>query len=743
MQRQMKIKPWSWSFVIMFMVLFSCADNMEEHYAKPSFLAGNAWEDLDGRGDYTVFLSGVEKAGFKNLVNGRGLVNVMAPNDAAFSAYFLKNEFYSSIDEMPEDELKKLIGYHLLFDDYNKSDYAHFNPYGSGSEVPNEMGLFYKHRTNAKNPITTATVTNGLTVFDVSVVHKELYLPVFSQYMFDTKGIDAKSNYEYFYPNSTWTDDALGFNVSEATVLDYEITTDNGFIYLIDRVLEPLETIHQSLKNKGNYSDFLSMYDRFSKFWLDAEATKKYGNGVDLFVHQHGALPMIASEWPYNGEGFLLDYENLPALSRDAFNVFVPDNATFQTFFQDYWADNYESLEDVDLLSVLYLLYNHVYEGSIVFPDEILAGEIQTYLGTSILFNPETDVDFGQVCANGAYYGMNKVLVPDMFNSITGPVYRDPAYQMFLYMVAMTQSYLPLSSEAIDYTIFYPTDSAMIKAGYYDLEMRFNDPNPEVFGDESVQILDGLWTDMGTGQMQKYVDSHVATELLTEVGGTKVYKSINTYSYIYVKNNAVASNRMYNEDIGFTPITPITPKSGDWTNGSCYNTDTVILVEDKSFKYEITSADETPYLRDYEEFSKLLTQAGLLSLAAPFDFILSGSNYMLFIPSNETILNAPAGTFPTEADSLAEYLKYYFVSVADNDLSDYAFPGANIQGTFSTFQNKFVVDELPSQLKVIDNGTELTLSNVAGGQTAKVISDLPNVYGDCAVYIIDALIQPE
>ena len=79
-------------------------------------------------------------------------------------------------------------------------------------------------------------------------------MPVFSHHIFASKGIDAKKNYEFFYPNSTWTGDN-GFNVSNASVKEYQIITNNGYIYNVDRVLEPLETIYDVLKKKSDYSN--------------------------------------------------------------------------------------------------------------------------------------------------------------------------------------------------------------------------------------------------------------------------------------------------------------------------------------------------------------------------------------------------------------------------------------------------------------------------------------------------------
>lgn len=737
MQSQMKIKSWMWPLAIVFMVLLSCKDRMEEHYAPPSYLAGSAWEDLTKRGDYTIFLAGVEKVGYKKLVDGRGLVNVMAPNDEAFTTY-LQSKGYGSIDEMPMNELTKLITFHLLSEPSNKSDYAHYNPYGNENEFPpNEMGMFYKHQTNARVPISTETYNDPNaepSEVEVKVFHGQLLLPIFSQYFFDNKQIDAASNYEYFYPNSTWTSDPEGFNVSEAEVSEYEIITDNGFVYLIDKVLEPLETIYSELEGEGEYSGFLNLYDRFLQYEYDDVATEQYGAGEDLYRRVYIDLPNIAAEWPVSDF-----YASIPQIKGEAYSVFVPDNNTLEQFFQSYWAAYYSSLSEVADLPVMWLLNNHVGGGSVLFPQEIREGRYVTEQGTPIIFDPDQDVSVKKMCTNGAYYGMNKVLVPGVFNSVVGPAFQDPEYRMFLHMVAYADLSSVLSSDAVDYTMFIPSDSAMIASGYYDLPMQYYDPDPTTFGDESIQLLDGTWGDMGTNAMENYVNSHIGIERLSNVNGTDVYKSRIAYSYIYAKGNTVASNIMYNEDSPFAGMRPI---PGDWTNGIAYDVDTAILSEQKVFKLMIGSADEVPALENYKEFAHLLESAGLLPLNNPLDFLLD--KYMVFVPSNEAILNAPDGTIPTDPAELAAYLKYYFVNVPASQLSDYVFPGAGIQGTFETYQDYNPTDTIPiANVTVIDNGSNLTLTNSIGSQTATVTSELPKVYGDCAVYVIDKLIQPE
>ncbi|MDA3879109.1 MAG: fasciclin domain-containing protein [Prolixibacteraceae bacterium] len=707
----------------------SCEKEMEKYYETPDWLKGNAYELLQSEGNYTIFLEAIELAGFSELVGGKGIITVMAPSDEAFSK-FLSEKGYGLVSDIPDDELKKIVGYHLVYYSFNKEQFANYQPNGSGMENPLEKGLYYKHRTKALNPVTTET--DPVTEEEVKVIHKELFLPVLSENFFNTKQIDAKSNYEYFFEGSTWTGADGGFNVASASVDEYALVTDNGYLYKIDRVLEPLETIHKSLRNKGNYSDFLSMYDRFSNFWYDEDATTNYGGGDSLYVHMHSGLPRIASEWPYNGEGTLPDYANLAALAKDAFSVFVPDNDALSGFFDKYWATYYPSIDSVYFLQVGYLLDNHVYSEGLAFPEEIQNNTIKTTYGTPVSFDTDADVTISQICANGAYYGLSDVQVPAMFKNVTSPAFQSPEYRMFLFMMARSGMVLPLTGKSINYTVFYPSDEVIKSSGYYDLDIQYYDPNPKKYQDDVIRILDGTWVELSTGAMRGFIDDHTATDVLTEVSGVKIYKTRTSLNYLYAKDDSIASTRMFNEETGFVSMSRL---GKQWENGETFNVDTLLLRNKIPFKAEISSADEYAYLSEFEEFSKLLMRAGFLPINNPLDFILE--NFMVFIPSNEAILNAPEGVIPENAQELAEYLKYYFVPMSANFLSDYLFPGTGFSGELKTYQKQGLES---SVFEIADQQDGLHI--VSPGGTAKVLSSIPKVYSDGAAYLIDGLIQP-
>lgn len=84
----------STSLILGFMIMFaflSCENsNMLDHYEVPDWLKGSAWEVLEDRGNYSIFLEGVESAGYKPLMGGKSILTVMAPDDDAFKAYLSK-----------------------------------------------------------------------------------------------------------------------------------------------------------------------------------------------------------------------------------------------------------------------------------------------------------------------------------------------------------------------------------------------------------------------------------------------------------------------------------------------------------------------------------------------------------------------------------------------------------------------------------------------------------------------------
>ncbi|UCS94982.1 fasciclin domain-containing protein [Echinicola marina] len=715
-------------------LLFACREvGWEEHYERPEWLKGNAWELLEDRGGFSIFLEAVEIAGYRSLVEGKGIITVLAPSDEAFEAY-LNEKGLSSVSELSAAELKKLVGFHLVYYAFNKERFANYRPEGQSVEKPAMAGLYYKHRTKSRD--TVSVEQDMVAGKERTIFHKERFVPVFSHYLFISKDIDATSNYEYFYPESSWTG-AGGFNISNASVEEYALPTDNGYVYIVDKVIEPLETVHAELKEKSNYSDFISIYDRFTSYWYDDETSKEYAEvGDSLYIKSHLGLPEIASEWSYNGGGGLQDYANLAALSSDAYNVFAPNNQAIQQFFNQFWVPYYSSLDEVPFLPLQVLLYNHVYSGSIVFPGEVERGDIKSTFGNIIQFDPVTDVEDRGIGVNGVYYGLNEVIVPGLFEGVTGPMLQNPKYNMFLHMVYGSGTLQALMGDALKFTVFAPSDEVILNTIYGGSEIFWNEGNPLKFGDEAVEVenSEGIRVPVSTGAMKAFVQNHIVTDEITEIAGTKVYRTRNPFSYLYISDDGVASSNTYN----LGEFTAAENVGGNWTNGKVYEVDRSLIREEGSFKYIVASASSgTSSVQEFSEFSKLLSQADLVEPNKEFEFLF-GDNYMLFAPTNEAILRAKEeGKIPTDKDELEDYLRYYFVPISPNSINDYAFPGMGVSGDFLTSQEN---GNSYGQLTLVDNGSSLQVKSTLG-EMANVVSTFPKIYVDGAIYQIDKVLS--
>jgi uncharacterized surface protein with fasciclin (FAS1) repeats len=724
-----KITP----FLVCFLFLLtSCETEFDKYYATPDWLKGNAWQVLEQKGNYKLFLSAVERTSFKDLVQGKGIITVMAPTDSAFQAYLTKNNF-ATVNDIPLSKLNKLIGFHLLFYSFNKEAFLDYKP--NGIESTNSIkGMYYKFRTKSRDSISVELdITTGKYY---KVIHNDRFLPVFSFNFFNSFGLDAKANYEFFYPNSTWTG-TNGFNVSEASVNEYALVTDNGYVYSINKVLEPLETIYTNLKSDANYSQFLSAYERFASYTYDATSTTDYGNGDSLFIKGYNdVLPPISSEWPVSS------YQFLASLSSGAYNVFAPDNTTIQAFFKKYWAAYYSDISKVNFEPMLAFLQNHVYLGILLFPQQIEGGAIKSTDGTPIIFNRSV-VQKKNICSNGSIYGLSQAIIPPMFQKVTAPMYCDPKYNLILDMMK-NSAYIPtLISNSTSFKIFYPSDNMILNNSSLDGKlMYFINSNTLKYGAQGIQIDgDNGPTAMSINQKKTFAGSHIATEKISSRGTESVYRTLLPYNYLYIKDNKIYSSYLFNLGVD-TKIPTFTKLTGDWDNGDAYSLDgesaSALVPETGQFKNVITS---TSCPTDYTYFKAVINSSGLPATTPPFSF-LQGERFIVLIPNQDAILAGyKSNKIPTTpADKVASFLKPYFINVDTSNLLDYPFPGAGVQGTLYSFGRK--TNGSVVTFTLVDRGSELVIIDAKGNE-AKVLNYFPRIYADGAAYLIDKLLEIE
>lgn len=741
----------------------SCSDIADDdHYAAPSWLKGNAWQVLEGEGRYTSFLHAIELTGFKPIVNGQTILTVMAPDDTAWQEY-LQGQGYASVDDMWQQapaQLKKAVGYHLMYYAYDWQKLVNFRPNegdGATAEARQQnAGLWYKHRTRSQDPMEQVRGRLNGQDTTVTVYHYERFLPVLSNRFFETQGLDAKTNYEYFFPQSQWSVAGDGFQVANASVTDQAATvTDNGYLYHVSQVVRPLETIYQTLRQRANYSDFVSLYDQYAEF---TPANTETSDNVGRPVYQvgHGALPNIAWEWPTS------NFLSMSQLSSQGYTIFAPSNEAIDRFFQGYWTKErgYASLQDLDpLITRYFIMQSFANTTSICFPEQIRKGLVQTAFGTTITINPD-EVDDRLMCENGVAYGMNEMDAPAIFSSVVGPAFCDTTYQCFLYTLDKSDLVLSLASDKMQFVTLVPSNEQYrLNEPTMRLNQTTQGKNLEVYSD-----VDGNYANMGQAQARSIVNMHTAANVSQLAAqGTQVVETNTAFNYWYVVDGQITTNARFNEQLNpayqgtpFVGFHEVLNSGQPWSNGRAYAYDATDLFAEQGgdgLEHLLSVGNDKNY--EYYLFSQLLQKAGLVSQGTLPSLASQGNRLVVFVPTNEA-LRQHMGSIPgagslkvaddytlsgnvssSNKTLLANYLRRYFVSSLMNTFTTYPYPGSQMNGTFMAMSGE--------RVQIAESGGQLSYA-LQGGTPVAVSQKyhaLPFAFSDGCMHFVDGILLSE
>lgn len=757
--------------------LSSCADDIanSEHYKTPDWLKGNAYEVMQKEGKYTTFLKGIDLTGNTGIVAGKSILTVAAPDDDAFAA-FLQKKGCSSIEQLYERDpqyVSNLIGMHLMYYAFDWQKMVNFRP-ADGDAATEEQrnvgaGYYYKHRTHSQDPVEKMRVkftADAVSDTLLSIYHYQRYLPVMSNRLFDTKQIDAKRNYEYFYGEGRWGGNDNGdgcFNIGNAKVSDTNnVITDNGYLYHVDEVIEPVNTIYDELRQSADYSQFLSLYDAYSTYDPVDDDTNN-SLGYIAYKHSHGDLLPIAWEWPYD------DWRHVVGLEMVGYNLFAPTNKALDEFFRTYWTPEggYTSLDNLDpLISRYFIMQSFASSKFLAFPEEIESGEVLTLFDTPIDIVPD-DVTFRKVCCNGLLYGMDHMKAPAIFSSVVGPAFQDKQFACYLYALdGAGNTILTLSSRNNSFVALMPTNKQFENSVP---PMRLNKTTQgtvlEQYNEEA-----GVYSEMGSGQKQRIVNLNTATGISElPLTGTAVVETNTPFNYWFVNNGKITTNGRFNEQLQpgydgdpYVAFHPLYNNGQAWANGMAYTYDSEDIFQPSSgnnLAHSLEICQDKNY--DYYLFTQLLAKAGLLTGGVLAQELIPADalRFFCFIPTNEAIKanltklpgcstlkiaadGSISGTVSTaNKTKLSDYLRSYFVVTQESftRFTAYPFIGsgcATAAGTVYTTQGS-------NELTVIDNGTSLSITN--GATEGKVgVSDkysyLPFVFSDGCMQFIDGVL---
>lgn len=696
---------------------------------------GSVYKVLEEKGGYSCFLEAVDRSGYRRLVDGGGLITLFAPDDKALGEYLREYHDAAELDELTEEELKLLVGYHMIQFSYTPENFRSFSSVSSSDGTGSGDGACFKFRTYMKNP--PYMHTDARTGRKVFLYSREKYMPVMSAKLFKSRGVaDAQADYRRFFPDVDWTDDDMQLYLGNARVVEEGIQTDNGYVYTVDKVLVPSLTVYERLSGSSGsrYSIVKRLFDRISCYTYDAQVTKNYsatGDSLYYFYHwtaptRAGEIPEIASEWTYHDESGSVFERGL----RYCNNCFFPDDEVLEPYLKEYFKEwgTYEADDFVNVIpknAIYHFLMAHIYGcRDIILPSELDMGPVIGSNGEK--FSVSSSKVAADFCDNGVIYGMKKIFEPGVYTHITAPLFMSPNYKFYSYALNVKNMYQQTVDDNNRFTLFVQNDDVLSAAGYTASQSSVEN------GSYTLR-KGGVMSDAGISNlvMSQFVYGDVDFK---HSDFLRYYVSKDDLTYFYVEDN-----HLY--DCNGAEISIL--KTFQTKNGNTYEIGKVMPARSGNFQMAIKDPNAS-------QFAVLLMRAGIIN-----------SNYgynteegplkpsMIFIPDNEAVIIANVmGMIPKDNELLKKYLRYYFVPLEKNKLEHFLLPGVGPDGmtvnpysvtyvTASPYSNesdaKYVsVSWDPSDPK------RIALTNSAGTALHSLTSGGIALKTNCAAYYLDS-----
>jgi len=628
------------SILISIFIFTSCEKKFDEYYKVPEDLIGTILQVLEEDGNYTQFIKAVEMVEYDDVLGVTGNFTVFAPDDNAFAEFFTENG-YTSLEDIPLEELKSIVYYHIVFWAYSKFMLL----YGLGIQnVDIEYSTQnFKQPTKFIPPMTVEYDTIGR---KFTVYHEPKFIPVYSDEFFAEFDLSASANYSILYPGSSYG----GFNVDRAKIVEYDVPAQNGWIHKIDKVLVPPDNHDDILEKMDEFSTFRDLVNKNTNYEFSYTYTYAQDNNGD--VNEDGVLDSLFlkmnSIFP---SGSSPDVENVKYNGQqNILTVFAPTNQAFQDFFINH-TRGYASLYSIGKYWMNWYLQHYISTNYWPTDFSTLTEDWEWDLTSSMVDCnvTEGDIYYIQMASNGPFCGINKYFLPKIYESVAGPIFGDSEHEWFCEALVFYMADKMLNEEGLEFTLFAPSNSAISAAGYtfrsglggWGLYSKFNPLSP-IPRDEATDIVK---THIVFGQMSE-ADFEAGTFIETS-----------QRSAIGVEENGIYAGG----DLTLSHMESPEMVSG---KGIIYKIDRMLISPNNSIFEIISKPNIYP---QYQKFYQLCYNAGLFLLdenqyPLSLNNLSIGTYYTCFIPTNaaleEGILN---GTVPGDADSLEQFLRYHFV----------------------------------------------------------------------------------
>ncbi|UCH13631.1 MAG: fasciclin domain-containing protein [Bacteroidales bacterium] len=703
-------------FVGIFWLLSGCEKQTKEIYETPEWLGGTSIETLTEEGDCNIYLSLMEIAEYTEPIT-KQLFTLFVPRDSAFRAYFNKIGI-ESVDELTEDQARSLFTLHVLRNPRSRFQLIYEWVWGELQGPTGEYAaLFFRKQTRSISlPYRETVLYDPNYIGENLIIHtrRNKWVPLFTvDFMEDYFASPDGSDYEFLYRDSEWG----GMQWHSAMVTEAEVRTRTGFIYYLDRVVEPMPTLEEYLKdNQDKYGLYYELIQRFARYRTNG--TNDQDQQVYVKYYTNPMLDIADEAGPSAGDELI---------RQDLFTAYIPRNDVLQAYLDENVYPYYSSIDSMPSVTLNYIIQSHITD-KLGLKSKIEKG-IYNVFGDIVYIDPDNDISDAFMCSNGALYEMNKVVEPYVFTTVPGPLFFNSNYSIFLNALLRADMINSISTPEFKVTVFAPDNEQLTNNG-----IRYNAQ------DNIMQFLSrsGLWTNFRLEDLEEFVENHIIKAKITDFSG-EGYVEMSSRHYVYYNNNVLygAGNYEDGDNTGFTDM------QDNEINGALYYLNNVIKVPD------YTAAELIGNDPELSEFYTLLDSSNLLTTwvdPMSFDtlpvlnFLAETDYWTMFLPDNSAVIQARNdGDIPDDPDLLKDFIFYHFVK------GDVIFDNGEKSGIFYTNFIDTVTDQgiVYGELDILNSPGNLQITDQSG-QVINVNHDNANKLIDGGVmHKISSIIKHE
>ncbi len=428
---------------ILFIVFAGCEKwSVHDKFTRPDWLPGKLYTSVLVQKDLGLFAECLRLTGLDTILDVSGSWTVFAPTDEAVRLYLSENN-YSRVSDIPQKELQKIIKFHIIqnpwsldqlkilgTDGWRTKDDANTNSYAYKRETilknPNEK--YWIKKENKKEIIVQdSTIADSYKrVFTSS----RKYAPIFYDKYLTVNGLTSE-DYSFYFKRVFEPGNVY---YAGAKIIQADIFAENGFVHIIDRVVNPMLNAKERLERGmpgESYHLFLDMvYWYYPNFVPNMIATNnqpaaRLGEIIDtLWDINYAPLAFNLQKERFDViNQTLVKHNGLIAPNDKPFREFIDGVLTIKSGFP-HWND-YKSLP----ADIVDMIVGQNFKSSPFYPSKSQYQKI--FKGTNRYHQNEGDIirkDFGSNCT---FIGLGSYIPDRVFTSVTGPVFCRPAFSTF------------------------------------------------------------------------------------------------------------------------------------------------------------------------------------------------------------------------------------------------------------------------------------------------------------------------